>query len=181
MDIVILGHNYAPEFIGIAPCTTGMAEELAARGHRVRVICGQPHYPAWTVAAEYRTRRPRRSVENGVAVHRLPLYVPRNPRGLRRILHHLSFAILAFVAMLAALLVRRPDVIIAIAPSIASTFVARLLAWLTRRPLWLHVQDFEIDMAAATGQLRADGRFIRTIERVALMGDRASSISADVR
>lgn len=177
MDIIILGHNYAPELIGIGPCTTGMAEALAGQGHRVRVICGQPSYPAWQVTAGYHGWRPRRTIENDVVVHRLPLYVPRDPNGVRRLLHHFSFAALALVALLAALLVRRPDAIVAIAPSIASTLVARLLAWLARRPLWLHVQDFEVDMAAATGQFHADGRFVRAVERAGLTGGRASSIS----
>lgn len=46
MRLLILGFNYAPEKIGIAVYTTGMAEALAAEGHEVRVIAGQPYYPA---------------------------------------------------------------------------------------------------------------------------------------
>lgn len=180
MDILILGHNYAPEPIGIGPCTTGMAEALAASGHRVRVVCGQPSYPYWKVAEGFRRRRPRRSVEGGVSVLRLPLYVPRTPRGSRRILHHLSFAVQALVALLATLIGRRPDVVLAIAPSVFSTLVARLFAWIVRRPLWVHVQDFEVDMALATGQL-AFGRAVRPLahrlERAGHRGDLVSSIS----
>ncbi|WBH17904.1 WcaI family glycosyltransferase [Sphingomonas radiodurans] len=178
MDIVIVGHNYAPELIGIGPCTAGMAETLAASGNRVRVICGQPSYPSWRVAKEHRSVFPRRTIENNVAVRRLPLYVPANPRGLRRMLHNLSFAVLALIALIVTLRRGRPEVIIAIVPSIASALVARLVAWLCSRPLWLHVQDFEVDMASATGQLRhADNRLLRRVERSGLHGTRASSIS----
>jgi colanic acid biosynthesis glycosyl transferase WcaI len=179
-DILILGHNYAPEPIGIGPCTTGMAEALAASGHRVRVICGQPSYPYWKVAEGFRRRRARRSVEGGVQVLRLPLYVPRDPCGLRRILHNLSFAVSAGVAMFTTLIRRRPDVIVAIAPSAFSALVARFFAWISRRPLWVHVQDFEVEMAMATGQL-AFGRLGRSLahllERAGHRGDLVSSIS----
>ena len=179
-DILILGHNYAPEPIGIGPCTTGMAEALAASGHRVRVICGQPSYPHWKVAEGFRWRRWRRSLEGGVSVLRLPIYVPRQPSGMRRILHNLSFALQAFIAVFTTLIRRRPDVIVAIAPSVLSTLVARLFAWIARRPLWVHVQDFEVDMALATGQF-AFGRFgrwcARLLERGGHRGDLVSSIS----
>ena len=35
MRVLIVGLNYAPEPIGIEPYTTGLAEHLAQRGHRV--------------------------------------------------------------------------------------------------------------------------------------------------
>ena len=43
MRLLIVGLNYAPEKVGIAVYTTGMAETLAADGHEVRVIAGQPY------------------------------------------------------------------------------------------------------------------------------------------
>lgn len=172
-DILIIGHNYAPELIGIAPCTTGMAEHLVESGHRIRVICGKPHYPSWRTTKDYPAGRSR---QNGVNILRLPLYVPRHPRGWRRIAHHVSFALVAALPLLFMMLRRRPDVVIAIAPSITSTIVARIATWLLRVRCWIHVQDFEIDMALATGQLAAN-RVIRTIERFGLTADRVSSIS----
>lgn len=53
-SIRIYGINYAPEETGIAPYTTGLAEHLAASGHRVSVATGLPHYPAWDVPDGYR-------------------------------------------------------------------------------------------------------------------------------
>jgi colanic acid biosynthesis glycosyl transferase WcaI len=40
MKILVVGLNYAPEKVGIAVYTTGMAEALVARGHEVRVVAG---------------------------------------------------------------------------------------------------------------------------------------------
>ena len=43
MKIALIGINYAPETTGIAPYTAGLARGLAARGHDVEVMAGQPH------------------------------------------------------------------------------------------------------------------------------------------
>ena len=42
MKLLILGLNYAPEPVGIGPFTAGLAEGMAARGHAVTVVAGQP-------------------------------------------------------------------------------------------------------------------------------------------
>ncbi len=179
MDILILGHNYAPEPIGIGPYTAGMAQALAENGHHVRVICGQPCYPAWKIDPAYGGILPRRSRECAVSILRLPLYVPAVPRGWPRAVHHLCFALLAAAALIAALLLRRrPDVIVAVAPSFLSAIVARLFGWAARRPVWVHVQDFELDMASATGQLAiANHPLMRRLQRLGHNGNRVSSIS----
>jgi hypothetical protein len=39
-NILIIGLNYLPEPIGIAPYTTGLAAGLSRRGHQVRVRAG---------------------------------------------------------------------------------------------------------------------------------------------
>jgi colanic acid biosynthesis glycosyl transferase WcaI len=74
----------------------------------------------------------------------------------------------------------RPDVIVAIAPSLLSAGIARSVARLTGAKLWLHVQDFEVDAAFATGLLPDTGllsRAARAFERWSLTGDRVSTIS----
>jgi colanic acid biosynthesis glycosyl transferase WcaI len=93
LDILIVGLNYAPEKVGIAVYTEGLAESLVARGHRVRVIAGKPYYPSWTVEEAFRGGWKRANVEKGVEVTRVRHYVPPQPTGARRILHHLSFAV----------------------------------------------------------------------------------------
>lgn len=180
MNVLILGLNYAPEPVGIGPYTTGMAEALAAAGHRVTVVCGQPYYPHWQVDPAYRGARARRSDEGGVQIVRLPLYVPREPSGARRLLHHASFAARALPKLLAEARRVRPDVIVAIAPSLLSAGIARTVARRTGAKLWLHVQDFEVDAAFATGLLTDTGlvaRAARAFERWSLAGDRVSTIS----
>ncbi|MBB4858106.1 colanic acid biosynthesis glycosyl transferase WcaI [Novosphingobium chloroacetimidivorans] len=179
MNVLIVGLNYAPEPVGIGPYTAGMAASLVRAGHEVTVICAKPYYPQWQVAATDRGLRARRSEEAGVRIVRVPIYVPAVPSGARRVLHHLSFALSALPAVLAAATRRRPDVVIAIAPSLISTAIARIAARLTGAKLWLHVQDFEVAAAGAVGLLRKPWlmRLARAFEGWSLRADRVSTIS----
>ena len=168
--ILIVGLNYAPEPIGIGPYTTGLAEHLAARGWRVAVVAGKPYYPQWRSYPGFGGFGYGRASENGVTVTRCPHYVPAHPGGARRIVHHLSFALSALPVVLAHAVRRRPDIVLCITPSLVSAPIARLAAWLGGARLWLHVQDFEVDAAVATGLVRggALSRLLVRIERALL-------------
>ena len=91
MKILLYGLNYAPEAVGTGRYSGELGAWLAAQGHRVRVIAAPPYYPAWRVSAGAK-RWWRRETLEGVRVTRVPLYVPRRPRGLTRMLHLGSFA-----------------------------------------------------------------------------------------
>jgi colanic acid biosynthesis glycosyl transferase WcaI len=180
MNVLVIGLNYAPEPVGIGPYTEGMAAALAEAGHAVTVLCANPYYPGWSVSPAYRGWRKRRSFESGVRIVRLPIYVPLQPDGPRRLLHHLSFAAALCPAVLAEACRQRPDVVIGIAPSLLSTVVARTAARLLGARLWLHVQDFEVGAAFATGLLSSKGALSRlalAFERWSLRADRVSTIS----
>lgn len=180
MNILILGINYAPEIVGIGPYTAGMAQFLAEIGHSVTVVCAKPYYPQWKVEEEYRGGGVRISVEQGVRVVRLPTYVPEKPDGKRRLAHHLSFAARARLAMMSETRRQRPDVVIGIAPSLISVMAARNAARRTGAKLWLHIQDFEVEAAFATGLLSDTGLIARTARRFenwAIAADMVSTIS----
>jgi colanic acid biosynthesis glycosyl transferase WcaI len=180
MNVLILGLNYAPEPVGIGPYTSGMAEWLAAQGHSVTVVCAKPYYPSWRVDPAFAGAGVRRSEERGVRVVRVPIYVPAEPNGRRRLMHHASFALRAQPIMFAEARRRKPDVVIGIAPSLISTLAARSTARLSSAKLWLHVQDFEVEAAFATGLLSEAGlgaRTARGFETWSLDADRISTIS----
>lgn len=180
MNILILGINYAPEMVGIGPYTAGMAQYLAEVGHSVTVVCAKPYYPQWKVEDEYRGGGVRISVEHGVKVVRLPIYVPKKPDGKRRLAHHLSFAVRAQLAMISETRRQKPDVVIGIAPSLISIMAARYAARRTGAKLWLHIQDFEVEAAFATGLLDDSGLIANTARRFenwAITADRVSTIS----
>jgi colanic acid biosynthesis glycosyl transferase WcaI len=153
LKVLIVGLNYAPEPIGIGPYTTGLAEYLAGAGHRVEVVAGRPYYPQWRAYAGFRLFGWRRTNENGVGVTRCWHYVPRVPGGIKRILHHFSFLLTALPAAIWRAFKHRPDAVLCVAPSIMSAYPARLAAALSGARMWLHLQDFEVDAAFATGMV----------------------------
>src|ERR1700733_7781671 len=156
MKILIYGLNYAPELTGTGKYTAEMAEALAALGHDVRVVCAPPYYPEWKVADGFTWWRNRREVMRGVQLWRAPLWVPKRPSGLKRLMHLASFAAASLPA-LAAHVRWRPQVVMTIAPSLLNAPAALALSYVTRARSWLHIQDFEVDAAFDLGLLKSKG------------------------
>ena len=178
--ILFIGLNYSPEPIGIGPYSAGLAEALVKRGHEVQAVVGQPYYPEWKVYERYKGRW-QSSVENGVAITRCPHYVPFNPTGRRRMAHHMSFASSAYPPARAARREFRPDMVFTVAPSMVAVPVARRMARRAGVPLWLHIQDFEVGAALATGLIELGSKTAsaaaRFEERLLRSADVVSTIS----
>ncbi|AUG54539.1 WcaI family glycosyltransferase [Thalassospira marina] len=162
MKIMILGLNYAPEKVGIAVYTSGMAAHLVEMGHEVHVVTGQPYYPGWHIMNDHRAILWKKRTEEGVHVTHCPHYIPARPSGRLRILHHASFAISCLVPTLYKTIHLRPHWVITIAPSLLSAPVALLAAWISGSKSWLHIQDFEIEAAFATELLAKHGLAARS-------------------
>lgn len=153
MRILVHSIFYRPELTGVAKYTAEMCEWLAARGHEVEVVCPPPYYPQWRVAAPYRQWRYQREALDGVRITRCPLWLPKTPGGLKRILYSISFMLSSWFAI-AARIFRRPDVVFVLEPSFLNVIPCLLLARLTGAVAWLQIKDFEIDIAFDLGQLR---------------------------
>lgn len=182
MKILVLGINFSPEQIGTAVYTTGMARFLAEAGHEVAVITANPYYPEWKNYQAFRAWAYSREVSpEGVHITRCPIYVPTRPTGLRRILHLTSFALTAIPPLLGRMFQARPDLVFVVAPSLISAPVGRLYSWIVGAKAWLHVQDFEVEAAFATGLLPEHGftgRLARGFEQLVLRRfHKVSSIS----
>ena len=180
MKVLIYGLNYHPEPVGIGKYSGELALWMAARGHQLRFITSPPYFPIWRVFPGFRNRYCLEQRDE-VRVLRCPLWVPRRPSGLTRLLHLASFALSSLIP----LLLQRawcPDVVITIAPSFFCAPGALLLSRLScRRTIsWLHIQDFELDAAFELGLLK--GRLLRSIaesweRKILVRFDRVSSIS----
>lgn len=154
MRILIVGLNFAPEPIGVGKFTGEMAEWFASRGHEIEVVTAPPYYPWWRRAKEYRYQPwVAETHEYNCRVVRCPIYVPRNPNGIRRVLHLASFGLSAFPATLYRALRTKPDVVCAIVPTLFSAPVSLVAARLTGAKAWLHVQDLEIEAGHELGIL----------------------------
>jgi colanic acid biosynthesis glycosyl transferase WcaI len=149
MHILVIGINYTPEKISVAPFTTGLCEHLAAQGNEVTAVTAFPYYPEWRIYDGYRGSLYRRELINGVKVHRVAHYVPRKPSSLvQRLTYDISFTLTSFIA---ALFTRKCDIIYCSCPPPTVAFAAYLLGKLKRVPYVVKLTDLASDAALATG------------------------------
>ncbi len=179
LNITILGINYAPETTGgIAPYMTDLAESLGERGHKVHVVTGYPHYPAWEIDASYHGRSID-EVVNGVHVHRRRHFVPSPPNALGRIKMELSFG-----ARAASSGWNTPDVIVCTSPALLATAMVLGRARLTpKRPaiggVWVHdlYGQGVVETGAMTGRSaratsRLEAAVVKSADGIAVVHDR---------
>ena len=179
MRILIYSANFAPEPTGVGKYSGEMAWWLAEQGHEVRVVAAPPYYPAWKVDRKYLWPPFRHEQWRGVDVWRAPLWVPKSPTGLTRLLHLISFAITSFPVMIWQI-GWRPDLVLTVAPAFVCAPAGLLTARLCRARAWLHLQDFEVDVAFRMGLLKGKllQRIVLRIERWVLRRfDTVSTIS----
>ena len=94
MKILLYGINYSPELTGIGKYSGEVARWLADQGHELRVVTAPPYYPDWRIGDGWRNSYSRHEWK-GVDVWRVPLWVPAQPSGLKRIIHLTSFSVAA--------------------------------------------------------------------------------------
>ncbi len=179
MRILIYSVNFAPELTGIGKYSGEMAAWLSAHGNDVHVVTAPPYYPNWTLQRPNGKVGYTRESWRGVKVWRAPLWVPRRPGGMTRILHLLSFALSSAPLMLRQLF-WRPEIVLTVAPAFACAPVGWLTARLCGALAWLHLQDFEVDVALRLGLLRPawlQGLLLRIERAILHRFDRVSSIS----
>ncbi len=192
MKILIHGINFSPELTGVGKYTGEMADWLAKSGHDVRVVTAQPYYPQWKIADGYSNSwnievaqgigslGQDEGLSGSLVIYRCPLWVPKKPSGIKRLLHLASFAFSSLPIMLRQIF-WRPDLILAVAPPLLCAPQAWLVARLSGAKSWLHIQDFEVDAAFTLGILKANWirRLFLKVERLILRHfDEVSTISA---
>lgn len=187
MQVLLYGLNYEPELTGIGKYSGEMARWLAARGHQVQVVTAPPYYPEWRIRDGHSGSRyiydPSVS-QPGLTVLRCPLWVPSKVSGKTRILHLMSFALSSGPALFWMAIKQRPAVIMLVAPTLVCAPAAILAGKLLRIPIWLHVQDFEIDAMHAMG-IASTGSWARRLSLkieswLMKRFDRVSSISPNM-
>ncbi|MEU8261776.1 glycosyltransferase family 4 protein [Micromonospora sp. NPDC048999] len=163
MKIGILSYHFPPEPAFIPG---SLAEELATRGHEVRVLTGFPDYPGGHVYPGWRQRWRYQTHSERLTVRRVPRYAGGDGSAKARMASWLSFAGSAalagrryFGAVDALYVFQLPAVTFA---------AAGLLRLLGRLPTVLHVQDVwpEEDLSGAGEARRLSGRLDATLRRI---------------
>jgi colanic acid biosynthesis glycosyl transferase WcaI len=182
---LLVGINYAPEPTGIAPYTTGMAEHLAKHASSVTVLTGMPHYPNWTLDPAHKwVFRSSETIalgdEAGLTVKRMRHYVPGRQSALTRGGYEATFLANASSTRLP----HRPDLVIAVTPSLGGAVAGGRLARRHNSKLIVVVQDLMAKAATQSG-IHGGGyaaRITASIERRAVSrADRVAIVSEAFR
>jgi len=180
MKILIYGINYSPELTGVGVYTSGMTKWLASKNHECRVITAHPYYPEWKIQKDYNPWLYTKETNENITVFRCPLWIPKKPNTLSRVLHLASF-MLSSLPVLIRNSLWKPNIILCIEPTFICTPQALIFAKLTGTKSWLHIQDFEIDAMHQLGFL-VNNRILKKamlfVERLIMKNfSRVSSIS----
>ena len=176
MRLLILSIQYAPEFTSNAIVITGLAQQLAARGHRVTVLAGTPHYHLPRIPPGYRWRPFRHEILRGVKVIRCWAF-PRSEGKFAKLLNYGSFTL---TSLAAGLFTERPDAVMVVSPPFWLGFNALLLRSLRRGAVIYNAQDLFPEAYLASGEIRAgwlERAMNRLMNRIYRASDRITVIT----
>jgi colanic acid biosynthesis glycosyl transferase WcaI len=151
LRLLIYSIQYAPEFTSNAIVITGLAQQLAARGHQVTVLAGTPHYQLPRVPAGYRWRPFRREVREGVRVIWCWAF-PKSEGKAAKLLNYASFTMTSFIA---GLFIKRPEAVMVVSPPFWLGVNALLVRALRRGAVIYNAQDLFPDAYLASQEVRA--------------------------
>ena len=152
--ITIFTGNYAPEDTAIGLYTSQFATFLSNKGYDVSVITGFPYYPKWKIAENYNDKNTYfNEIIDGITVFRYKQFVPTKVTFLGRIKLMLS---LTWGSFQNTKKIKETDLVICLVPLTLSILPAYILAKKKNAKLWVHVQDFEFDLAFQSGLLNTN-------------------------
>ena len=166
MRFLLVSPNFAPEMVGIGRYNAELTEYLSGQGSEVIVVAPPPHYPGWNVFSGYRAFDSRSEEIAGAVVLRCPTLIAGNGRGIGRIAFMLSFALSGFFRLLALNFQRRADWIFVTVPNSFAAWGAITAGRMFGVRTWVHVQDFELDIATKMGLLGGAGFLLRGAEAI---------------
>lgn len=164
MHILFLTDNFPPEVNAPASRTFEHCREWVKVGHQVTVITCAPNFPKGKVFGGYRNRLWQREAMEGIQVIRVWSYITANEGFTRRILDYISFMIAAFVA---ALFVRRTDVIVGTSPQFFTACAAYATSIVKRRPWVFELRDIWPESIRVVGAMKRE-RLLDLLERLEL-------------
>jgi colanic acid biosynthesis glycosyl transferase WcaI len=160
--ILLIGYNFWPEPTGIGKYSGEMIEWLAEKGVHCTVITTYPYYPFWKVQEPYRAKRfffssdKKRVGDGTIRILRCPVYIPKNPSGLKRMIQDATFFLSSTAAAkYLAFTSAKNEYTIAVAPSFFVGFPALIYRLLRRNKILYHIQDLQIEAAEKLGMIKS--------------------------
>lgn len=159
--ILIIGINFFPELTGIGKYTGEMVQWLITQGYECNVITGFPYYPEWKIQSPYKGSFYKKEVKDGgrLNIYRCPLFVPKKPSGVKRVLHEASFFFSSLLVVIRFLLKKKNQYIFCIAPPFHLGFLAIFYRFIKGGKIIYHIQDLQIEAARDLKVLKPDWIF----------------------
>ncbi len=164
MHILFLSDNFPPEVNAPASRTFEHCREWVARGAKVTVITCAPNFPKGKVFNGYKNRLWQSEVMNGIRVIRVWSYITANEGFAKRVLDYVSFML---TGTLAALFVRKVDVVVGTSPQFFTAFAAWAVGGVKRVPWVFELRDIWPESIKAVGAMQ-DSLAIRVLEQIEL-------------
>jgi colanic acid biosynthesis glycosyl transferase WcaI len=159
LKIVVLHQHYWPEIAATAQILTDLCEDLAAAGHRVTVLCGQPSYRRLASSA---VRLPVCEYHAGVEIRRVWSYIPTERSIPKRLLHYGTYFASSLVRCLS---MTQPDVCFAMSTPPLLLGISGVVMRMAREiPFVYSVQDLYPDIAIHLGVIAPEGVTAKIIE-----------------
>ncbi|MCE9619809.1 MAG: glycosyltransferase family 4 protein [Planctomycetes bacterium] len=151
MHILFLTDNFPPEVNAPASRTFEHCREWVRQGEQVTVITTAPNFPKGKVFAGYKNKLWQTEHMEGIRVIRVWTYIAANEGFLRRILDYVSFMV---SAVMAALFVRRVDVVIGTSPQFFTACGAWLVSLYKFRPFVFELRDLWPESIRVVGAMK---------------------------
>jgi len=144
MRILIVTQYFTPEPGATSNRLESFAKGMADRGHDVTVICEFPNHPAGKLQPGDKWRLFRWEKRDNYKILRTAVFTFKKKNNIKRMMFYLSFAFTSFIA---ALLIRRADVIFTSSPPIFHAYTAMLAARIKGSHFVLDIRDLWPDSA----------------------------------
>ena len=152
--ILLIGHNFFPELVGMGKYNGEMINWLVKRGYDCTVITTFPYYPHWKVQLPYKNLWYKKESivdpdsNSTLTIYRCPSYIPKDPTGKQRAFQDFSFWVSKFFTVFKLILINKKfDLIITIAPPFHLAYLGLLIRKISGGKLLYHVQDLQIEAA----------------------------------
>ena len=161
MKILFFSDNFPPESNAPAIRTLEHTREWVNAGHEVTVITCAPNFPTGKVFEGYSNNLYQTEEVDGIRVVRVWSFIAANEGSVKRIIDYMSYMI---SAMIAALFLPRPDVIVGTSPQLFAATAAWLTSKFKRRPFVFELRDLWPESILAVGAMKK-GLIIGWLER----------------
>lgn len=164
-NISIITANFYPEDTAIGLYTTQFAEFLSKK-YNVTVISGFPYYPQWEIYKEYQDKNDFiTETLNDIKIIRYKQFVPKKVTIFSRLKMIFSFV---YGTNKNIKKIGQTDLVICLVPFTFSIIPAYLLAKKRKAKLWIHVQDFEFDLAFESGIFKKNNLLGLLVKKVVI-------------